>query len=71
MYKVNVTIGDIAKPGEYAEKGFFKDEARLLEIKAIEAVPAKEKIDDDAVILKAEKPQKEIVTDPKSEVKKA
>jgi hypothetical protein len=55
MYKVNMTIGDIAKPGDYAEKGFFKDEARLLEIKAIEAVPAKEKIDDDAVVLKADK----------------
>jgi hypothetical protein len=55
MFKVNVSIGSIAKPGDYAEKGFFKDEARLLEINAIEAVPAKEKIDDDAVVLKADK----------------
>jgi hypothetical protein len=71
VYKVLKTIGDIAKPGDYAEKGFFKDEDRLLSLEAIEAVDAKEKLDHDAVILKAEKPQKEIATDQKSEVKKA
>lgn len=61
MYKVNVTIGDIAKPGEYAERGFFKDEERLLNTGAIEALAKGEKVPDDAVVLAASKePAKEV-----------
>jgi hypothetical protein len=54
MYKVLKTIGDVAKPGNYAEKGFFKDEDRLVGLEAIEPVGSKEKLADDAIILKAE-----------------
>lgn len=67
MYKVNVTIGDIAKPGEYAERGFFKDQERLFNTGAITALEKGEKVPESAVVLKAADATKE----PAKEVKKA
>jgi hypothetical protein len=60
MYKVTMTIGAVAKPGDYVEAGYLKDEGRLLNIGAIVGLEKGEKVPEDAVVLKAEKPEKEV-----------
>jgi hypothetical protein len=71
MYKVTMTIGEVAKPGDYVEAGYLKDEQRLFNIGAIVGLEKGEKVPEDAVVLKAEKPPKDPPKDPEKEVKKA